>query len=285
MTNPPEIKLRDMFPDPHFKQVEEHFSASTAAQRAEGRKKLIAAIGRVKVFYVLCFTNRCGSNHLGECIASDGRVGRAHEGLNFEAVINNSVRLGFNSFDEYLAWLIKRHTGSAGVFGVKAGAGQLLGLHHRGILHLVGAKLRLIYSFRREVLEQAVSHFIAERTRQWTSVQTKLDTDIVYEPNEILGTVHAICKQNATFAMLFELWGVEPARIPYDKMLTEPEKIVKRVGRHLGVANLQIASDKVKLSKQASAINAELLAHLQRDFALAMPAAPRQDPSQDAAAL
>jgi trehalose 2-sulfotransferase len=280
MTSPPAIKIRDVFPDNHFLEVEEHFEFSNKEDRARGRDKLIAALAKIKSFYVLCFTNRCGSNHLGECLASDGRVGFPSEGLNFDTVIAHSMRQRFTSFDEYLAWLIQTQVGSAGVFGIKASPAQLIGLHNRGILRLAGAKLHMVHALRREVMAQAVSMLIASRTRRWTSKQPGIRAEIKYNPDELLGMAESICRQNAIFTALFELLQLDPVRVPYDKMQTEPDKLVRRVGRVLGVANLKLVPEKLSLEKQANELNAELLNRLEVDYSLA-PAGGRVNSTKD----
>ncbi len=141
MTAP--IFIKDVWPDPHFEKIGEHFDLCSRAQLAEHRKALAEELSSLTSFYVICFTNRCGSNHLAQCLASDGRLMQAGEVLNQEAVINNALQHGFTSFDQYLTWLIKTQKGAHGVFGLKASAGQLLGLYNQGILELLGPRLKL----------------------------------------------------------------------------------------------------------------------------------------------
>ncbi|OYT85608.1 MAG: hypothetical protein CFE46_17880 [Burkholderiales bacterium PBB6] len=274
MTAP--IFIKDVWPDPHFKKIGEHFDLCSRAQLAEDRQALAAELNSLTSFYVICFTNRCGSNHLAQCLASDGRLMQASEVLNEEAVINNALKHGFTSFDQYLTWLIKTQKGAHGVFGLKASAGQLLGLYNLGILKLLGPRLKLIHSFRREVMAQAVSLFIANKTKRWTSTQTAQagEDAVQYNSVELMAIANSICHQNALLTLLFNVMQLDAAKVPYDKLVEEPEKVVRRLGRQLGVTQLRLVPEKLAYQKQADALNDRLLMQLAADHSLGGTGAP-----------
>ncbi len=267
-----QILIRDVFPDTHYQAISEHFKQFTLAERAAGREELVAALAGLKVFYLLCFTNRCGSNHLGDCLGSDGRLRPPQESLNHTTVVSQSVQHGFTSFEQYLAWQVRSRQGPLNIYGVKATAAQLLGLYNSGVLHLIGPKLRIVHAFRREVLKQAVSFLIASRTQRWTSAQAGSAAVVDYADREIIGIADGISRQNALFSMLFGLIQLDAVRVPYDKLVEEPEKMVRKVGRHLGVSNLRLVPEKLKLQKQANADNEALLQRLTQDYGLGLSA-------------
>lgn len=263
-----QIHLKGIYPDVHVEKITAHFAHVARPDLEADRQVLQQTLDKLKVFYVVGFTNRCGSNFLAQCLASDGRLRQATEGLNFDTVINQSGRHGLRSFEAYLAWLIQRQLGQTHVFGIKASVGQLIGLSNSGLLGQVRDRLQVIHISRKDVLEQAISYYIASRTRQWTSTQKAQDVALDYKPNEILGIAEAIARQNSAFSMLWRLLGIDPVRVDYAKLVAEPDKTVRRIGKRLGLRDLKLVHEKLTYEKQADERNQLLLRSMALDFSL-----------------
>jgi len=254
-----------IYPDVHQERIAAHFGAGW---NTEGLAKLEAELATLKTFYVVCFTNRCGSNFLAQALASDGRIKQAGENLNFDSVINQSTRHGFKGFPEYMAWLVNRLKGKENVFGCKASSGQMLLLYNTGVLERLKGRLQFIHITRRHPVDQAISMYIASKTKRWTSIDTGIEAELAYEPNELLRTMEALSRQNATFAVLFDLFGIKAVPVQYEKLIEDPVKVVRRVGRNLGLANLRYVADKIVYERQADDLNAEFRARIHADFGI-----------------
>lgn len=270
----PIASLRGIYPNAHSQKIAEHFAAQP--EHAEDREALRLAIDALDAFCILCFTNRCGSGFLAQALASDGRLQQARESLNFDTVIQHSEKSGFRSFDAYLAAMIRRHTGPARIYAVKANAGQLTMLHDRGILELAGPKLRFVHVSRRQVIDQAISFYIASRTLRWASAHVGVEAEVDYAPQELIGMACSLTAQNAALEVLFGLFDVQPARVDYEALVADPARVVQSVGRYLGIADLALVPAKVSYEKQADELNARLKARLHADFAL--PRSPAGEP-------
>jgi hypothetical protein len=79
-------------------------------------------------FLFLCFTNRCGPNHLADLLVATNQFRRAREILNGSAVVKDARAQGHLSLQEYFTWLALRRSTRRGVVVSK------LAIPHLGIL-------------------------------------------------------------------------------------------------------------------------------------------------------
>jgi trehalose 2-sulfotransferase len=257
-----------IYPDVHAQKLADFFAGRKRAPDAA--KRLADELATLKTFYILCFTNRCGSNFLAQALASEGRIRQAGENLNFDAVQHQCDRLGLGSYDEYLAWLVRQLKGPEKVFGCKASAGQLIHLYNAGVLEKVKDKLRFVHISRRQPVDQGISMLIASRTRKWTSTDAGVQADdIRYDPKELIPIIEALNRQNAAFTVLFDMFGIKPTPVLYERLVADPARVVRRVGRHLGLPNLKFVPEKVVYERQADLVNLRIRADIAEDFALA----------------
>jgi LPS sulfotransferase NodH len=261
----PLTEFRGLYPDIHHQKIAEHFKHDAKTFEA-GQHALAEALHALKGFFVVCFTNRCGSNFLAQAIASEGRLPQAGEVLNFDTVTYQAAKFKLPSYPAFLAHLVPRVAGKNKIFGCKASVGQLLSLYNLGVLHHVKDKLTLIHVQRQSHVDQAISMYIASRTRKWTSTQEGVDAEIDYEPDELLSILENICRQNAAFQSLFELLQVDAVPVQYERLVEEPLKVVRRVGRRMGLQNLRYVAEKVTYEKQADATNQALKERWLGDF-------------------
>jgi LPS sulfotransferase NodH len=255
-----------IYPDVHAQRIGAYFADKVPARDA--MEKLDAELASLKKFYVLCFTNRCGSNFLAQALASDGRLKQAGENLNFDAVLHQSERLGLGSFAQYMTWLVRHQRGPENVFGCKASAGQVIHLYNSGVLAKVKDRLEFVHIARRQPVAQGISMLIASRTKKWVSTDTGVPADIRYDPAELVPIIEALNRQNAAFTVLFDLFGLRAVPVQYERLVKDPVKVVRRVGRHLGLPNLKFVAEKVVYERQADLVNMRIRADIAEDFAL-----------------
>jgi LPS sulfotransferase NodH len=258
-------RLGAHYPDIHAKAIAEHFGD---APHPEGEAALAEALDRINILYVICFTNRCGSHFLGQAMASDGRLKAVGEALNSEVVIGHSTQRGIQSYAGYLAWLVGHLRSKQGYSGIKASVGQLISLYNTGMLSALGKRLRLIYLVRDDLLDQAISLYIASQTKQWTSLQKSNGAEVAYDVDALMNVVANLSSQNSAFQALFQLWGVQPLTVHYEGFAEDPARRIKRIGRFLDLPDLRYVPEKITYAKQADALNAQMKARLLSDLSL-----------------
>ncbi len=258
--------FRPLYPDVHSKHITRYFS-SLLSKKPECQLSAMTETD-IRGVYFLCFVNRCGSNYLAHAIASDRRLMAAQESLNHEVVINQSRRHGFVSYEEYLHYQVNKWKGSERIFGCKSSVGQLLFLYNTGLLQRFPVKPKFIHMVRQDVIKQAVSLYIADKTKQWTSLQQEARVEIKYDRDALISLVRSICMQNAAFSAVFQLLGVKPLLVRYENFVRRPRFWLKKVGEFLEVEDLTFIKKNVRLSKQSDERNDALVARLRRELAL-----------------
>lgn len=255
-------------PDVHRQKIEKHFGAARGWRLTPG---LEAALDGLSCFYLVAFTNRCGSNYVAQCMGSGKLLRQAQEQLNHDVVIKQSAKHGLKSYADYLEWVVRQRRDANGYFGCKAGVGQLIGLHAAGVLGRVRDRLRIVYVCRDDIVDQAVSMFIARRTLKWTSAHDGQEADIAYDGAEIFRIAEVVSYERALFQLLFRLLDVEPITIVYEEFVAKPRQGVRRIGRYLGLDDLRLAANAVTYEKQANETNRKLKERFLEDFRLPAP--------------
>jgi len=255
-----------IYPDVHAKYVKRHFP-SLLSKKPECRLSAMS-VSDLRGVYFLCFVNRCGSNYLAQAMASDRRLNQAQESLNYEVVINQSRRHGIISYEEYIHYQVNKWKGSERLFGCKSSVGQLIFLYNTGLLQQFPVKPKFIHMVRKNVVEQAVSLYIADKTKQWTSAQLANEVDIAYDRDALVSLIQSICTQNAVFSTVFQLLGVQPLVVYYEGFVQRPRVWLQKAGEYLEVEDLSYIKKNIRFRKQSDQRNDELVARLRREFSL-----------------
>ena len=240
-------------PSIHEKKFIEHFGI---AGLRLNRKRLHEGLRT----YVICFTNRCGSNLLGELISTNTSFGIAGEYLNAPGVIKICTEKNFKTLQQYLWWLAKRKASSEGILGIKLSYRQLFFLAANDLMPLVFGDVRFIHMQRSDVLRQAVSHVIATQTKAWSSQQiSQLNaSDIAFKGNQIVRIMDSIYAANAKFHCFFSVYGIQPVRVTYEDLVQDLQTTGDRVIRDLGFPGIKAVSvlpRAVTLKRQSSNLN------------------------------
>lgn len=220
--------------------------------------------------YILCFSNRSGSNVLAECISKDARYGRARECLNGDEVVRVAEARKIGSFSDYLYSVVQTDMGTGRIFGLKASWQQLAFLITSGVMEncLHGAKV--VHIRRRDVIGQAISLSIAKQTEQWASFLDSVGDKVEYRESEILEFVQAACNSNAMFDALFELHGMNPIRVVYEDLVRDFVGTTHEVWRGLNFfADVcEFDSDDIEMKRQSGSLNDVFRAKLLEAYAL-----------------
>jgi LPS sulfotransferase NodH len=239
--------IEQIFPDDHYCKiikVNPHFFKTDDVLMV----KLEKCLEKISGGYILCFTNRCGSNYLSEIIASSGLYVPAGENLNYEVIVD----CGYiqKNIYEYLIFLFEETLSLEGnMFSIKMSIGQILTLYKFKLLNKFLNKFKLIYIFRENVIAQAVSHQIALQNNQWSSLQQKNDIEVTYNFEKILKTACQITYENSIFLLFFKTIGLNYLKIKYEDLILEDKKILNTLNIFLS-GSLTFNLNNISLKKQ-----------------------------------
>lgn len=188
---------------------------------------------------VLCiaFSNRSGSNLLAEALAASGLVNRAHEAFNFDRVVDICERAGFTDLASYLEHLNPSFEALT-VLAVKLSWDQLYFLRRVGVIPHYWPRVRFIWILRDDLMAQALSHLVAERTGGWSGAYPERDLMQVLSdvtPEDMVRKLEEITFAHRQFATYFALYDIEPVIIDYDELVADPESEARRALDQLGL--------------------------------------------------
>ena len=204
---------------------------------------------------ILIFVNRSGSSLIAEYLRATGQFSGFGEPLNHEQVIEQSEKFGITTFAGYLRWLIEYTQQPGTQFGIKASHGQVLMLLRSGAIPRYFNNVRWIFVQRMDVLSQAVSFCIADQTKQWDSSQAKSGKAPAYDFETIRDRVLSISDAYSASLALMGLRGITPYHLTYEQFLLDPQQETRKLSSFLGVDHVVVDTDKLRMEKQADAIN------------------------------
>jgi len=218
-----------------------------------------------KRLFVLAFTNRSGSNLLSDYLLQTDLVGGLGEYLNQETVIKKSLQNKLDTFPDYINFISSRLSTGSHAFGIKASAEQLKMLIDWNITGMFSETF--IFHIRRDdIFRQAVSHWIATQTGQWTSLQPKRKVELVFNGDKIINIVNDIVASNSTIHYLCARGNINYTSVSYQEVLANPSATVSRL---MNAAGLDVRDRNLgppKLSRQSDETNdifiGNLLAYL-----------------------
>jgi LPS sulfotransferase NodH len=232
--------------NPHLRALERHFPTLTVAPG-----DLPAGVR----FVFLCYTNRCGSNHLADMLHSDGRLNRAAEVFNADQVLASARVFGQVRFGEHVRLQALRWS-NTGLFLVKAAVPHIELLGRAGVLDLVAGSARYIHATRADRLAQAVSHDIAIQTGQWTSLETARAAPPSYDRARLDGIIASIAHEEALFERFFATNAIVPVRVTYEDFIADPHPAMEAIGAAIGLAGLRAVPAAMQFARQSGPLNA-----------------------------
>jgi len=206
--------------------------------------------GESEKFLFLCFTNRCGSNHLAQLLAATGKFNEAGEFFNADTVLEHAAPRGVRSLAGYFAALtaLLPHFGP---LAMKAGPDQLAMLADAGVLDAIAPRAVYVLLERADRLGQAISRVIAAQTGRFfaAQAQTIADEALVYSREAITTELDRIALGNALFYAFFAANGITPIHVTHEEVEANPAPL-------LGVSIPPPDPHRVTIQRQAGAVNA-----------------------------
>ena len=211
-------------------------------------------------------TARSGSSLLRDCL---GQYGVEHrEWLNTKGTIKRAVDAGeastLTEYGDYLARSAKN-----GRFDMKGTYPAFLFLYDVRELPDRRDAWRFIFLKRANVVRQAISRLVADRTGQWTSrmpVKREI-SDADYSFDKIAKSVARIIQSNANMEQAFAVLGIEPMRIHYEDFVQDISWNTWALAKHIG---LEVPAEpidiKPTMKRQATDLNARWEARFREEL-------------------
>jgi trehalose 2-sulfotransferase len=225
-------------------------------------------VGDAPVFssplYIMAFTNRCGSNLLGDYLRQTGCIGGFHESLNYDTVLRFSKEKGIQSFPAYFEMLYDKQS-VRGNWGVKASWDQILMLSRLRILDMFSG-VKIIHIRRNNVLSQAVSHCIAGQTKQWTSKQKGLEVEPEYDFESINTIIGNINDANVMISLILQALSGKHASVTYEILERSPQDAVTTALKRVGLPCANFDLGEPRIAKQADERNVSFINRYKADL-------------------
>ena len=210
---------------------------------------------------VLGFTNRSGSNLLGDYLRQTKLVQSLGENLNWSSVINHANQNKINSFPDYIRFLVDIGPARSH-FGIKATWDQLSMLYRWNIPAMFCA-CRVIIIQRRSILRQAVSLSIANQTQKWSSRQVGIAVAPVYNSKSIIKIMNSIERSNAMMLRLCEALSINYTTLYYDDLIREPNSSVQQALCKINISCTSLSLEDPAIQKQSNNINEDFTYRMQ----------------------
>ncbi|ARJ69174.1 Stf0 family sulfotransferase [Paracoccus contaminans] len=224
---------------------------------------------------VLAFTNRSGSNLLADYLRQTGQVAGIGEYLNQETVARQADRYGIDSVPAYLQNLAGRLCSGHQQFGVKASAEQLQLLIEGGLLGMFRSA-SIVHIHRDDLMAQAVSHWIARQTGQWTSDHDRQGEAEGYDADAMLTIAADVLRQDGSIRWQCAAAALNYLSVSYEELVHDPAATLARIGAGAGLSLDGWTPAAPRISRQATARNDALKQRLIADArgrSLARPSA------------
>jgi LPS sulfotransferase NodH len=237
------------YPNEHRDRITQHFGGACASL------DLIPSDIR---YGLICFTNRCGSHFLAECLASSAYLNNAGESFHADLVISDSLALGHQDLGAFVGNHVREYQQN-GIFLTKTSATQLIMLAEAGILDRIAQNTCFILLERCDKLAQAISYAVAWGSNSWTSEQApSTDPSLVdFPPDIISGFIDGVTFEMLLLERFFARNGISPHRVFYEDLEADPAGGTARVGGWLGLSNLRFDQSKIHLKRQRGTVNDE----------------------------
>jgi LPS sulfotransferase NodH len=221
------------------------------------------------VSYLVCATQRSGSNLLCGLLKGTGIAGRPEEYFWRGHEPCWARRWGASGRVEYVNGAIREGTRN-GVFGAKVlwphlpnllakleAAQGREDLAERALLEGTFPGLRFVWIRREDVIAQAVSYARAVQTDQWTALAPPPDRVPRFDFAQIHWLVGEIEEQNAAWRRWFRATGITVFEVTYEDLVADMQAVTRNVLGFLGVAASGDTPIEPQHARQADSVNAD----------------------------
>jgi LPS sulfotransferase NodH len=221
----------DEYPyDPHYAQSLRGFFGDDFVRELTQEEQ--ADLNEV-TFCPILFGNRSGSNLLTNSLYRAGLGFPEHgEPLNLPSIERISERHQLETFTDYFLFL-GRFWRQHNVVGFKISIGQLFDVTRTGLLNHF-KNIKLLHSVRRDKLAQAVSHYIAKASGQWsiTNADTP-DHAVPYSAEDILRFLRRGARLQADYDLYLTIHGFSGMEICFEDFVSSPESYIEDIATFL----------------------------------------------------
>lgn len=187
---------------------------------------------------MICMTPRSGSTYLGSLFRENG-LGDAKEHLR---IAGNQMRdfvnqCGAKSYGDFIRALVEGYA-SSNYFSIKADWLQFRPFYHFGGFQKYFQNAKFIYLSRKDILSQAISHFIAGQTGYGHTTQIKDSNKfelLQFDYKGILAEISEIQSRAKAWEMFFSLERIEPLRLYYEDLRDNPAGTLTQIVAFLNV--------------------------------------------------
>ena len=219
----------DQYPvDPHYaRELRKIFGERFLRELSDEEK---AELGGV-TFAPLLFGNWSGSNLLTDCLHRAGLGFPEHgEPMNLPSIEKIAARHDITTFTDYVLFLVRRWQRHE-LVGFKISVSQLFDLTRTGLVHHF-KDIKLLHSVRHDRLAQAVSHYIAKASGNWSTKGGESATaDPPYSAADILRFLRRGARLEADYHLYRTIHGVAGMEVWYEELVADT-RCRRRSGVH-----------------------------------------------------
>lgn len=190
--------------------------------------------------YLICITPRSGSTYLGDLLRRTRSAGRPGEYLNLVGLgpaLQKRRALGevVETLLQYLAGVIERQAPTGGAVGIMTSFFQFQPLIETGLDRLLFSRFRRIRLYRKDLVRQAISLYLATETGLFHShlpVNEDRCADprnVCYDEEKIRGWIEHIWVQECGWENYLRPQRQPSPRIYYEALESAPIRVVRRI--------------------------------------------------------
>ena len=217
-----------------------------------------------KPLYLLAFTNRSGSNLLADYLRQTREFRGFGEGLNWDTVQRSLEQYPADSFPDYVARLAGP-LNEPGRWGIKASWEQIVMLKRANIFSMFPS-VQVIHSVREDLVGQAVSHWIAHQTNQWTSAQQGSGVNPDYAGDRIEHILMDAVRSNGFINLICRTLDLPRHVVVYERLQANPADEISRLGHALSLDLDGWQPGTPRIARQRNATNATFRSECMQDW-------------------
>jgi LPS sulfotransferase NodH len=192
-------------------------------------------LDHIKEKCLIACTARSGSSLLCDALKNYGLF--ADEYFNPAGFVSEAKEVNGISTTRELGQLLARDYAFGGRFAVKFAFPQLPWLFLLDEFPKNIASWKFVYLTRTDLVEQAVSGYIADLTGSWiASITPRLQlSESDYDYDKISGIMESYAVENSLWERFFSLYGVKPLRLTYEALAADTATCTREVADYLGL--------------------------------------------------
>ena len=178
---------------------------------------------------LVCFINRSGSNFLMEILGNDTQFHVGEEIFDSRFTIAACKDLDIQRYDEYLVQLFAHANSAKKTLCAKVSWDQLYLLTKIGFIGKVLTNVKFVLVYRQDVIDQAISYFIAQTTGTWKTSKEVQPSELAFSDNDCENIVkHAqwFLTSKTYFELYFQLFQRQYLELSYEELSSRKPKDV-----------------------------------------------------------